>query len=148
MANVEALEITAIGTVLDRTSLDGALTSNEKGRHAELLAQTALLANGYTVLEPIAPEAFDMAFKRIDEERVYLVQVKTATRRNEERYGGEWIIVKGAKNNGKVYTKAEADYFVAVWDGEVYLFPNREISEYWVRPAELDVKWQRLSTDI
>lgn len=124
------------------------LTSNEKGRHAELLAQTALLANGYTVMEPIAPEAFDLAFKRIGEAATYYAQVKTAFPRNGERYGGEYIVVRGAKNNGKVYTKEEADYFVAVWDGEVYIFPNREITEYWTKLSEIGEKWQRLDTGI
>lgn len=125
-----------------------ALTSNDKGRHAELIAQTALLASGYTVLEPIAPEPFDLAIKRPGDKRTYYVQVKTAFKRNEKRYYGEYIVVRGAKRNGDVYTKDEVDYFVAVWDGKVYMFPNREISEYWVRPSELGVKWAELPTGI
>lgn len=124
------------------------LTSISKGMHAELLAQTALLANGYTVMTPLAPEPFDMAIKRIGDKTVYFVQVKTAFLRNEERYGGEYIVVRGAKNNGNVYTKQEVDYFVAVWDGEVYLFPNREVSEYWIRPSDLGEKWTKLETGL
>lgn len=128
------------------------LSSTEKGRHAELLAQTALLANGFTVLEPIAPEPFDLAVKRHGDKRTYYVQVKTANLRDKdsdiERYNGEWLVVKGAKNNGKVYTKEEVDFFVAVWDGNCYLFPNREVSEYWVRPSQIDEKWERLECGI
>src|SRR5699024_8651492 len=119
------------------------LTSNERGKHSELLAATSLLANGYTVLEPIAPEPLDLATKR-DGEPVKLVQVKTAFLRDEKRYGGEYIVVRGAKSNGKVYGKDEVDYFVAVWQGDCYLFPNREISEYWVRPYELSERWVKL----
>ena len=124
------------------------LSSNIKGRHAELLAQTALLANGYSVLEPISPQPYDLAIRHPETGETSYVQIKTAFLRDEPRYGGEYVVVRGAKNNGQTYTKKEADYFAAVWDGEVYLFPNREISEYWVRPAELGVKWQRLSADI
>ena len=124
------------------------LSSNIKGRHAELLTQTALLANGYSVLEPISPQPYDLAIRHPETGETSYVQIKTAFLRDEPRYGGEYVVVRGAKNNGQTYTKKEVDYFAAVWDGEVYLFPNREISEYWVRPAELGVKWQRLSTDI
>lgn len=124
------------------------LTSTERGRHAELLAQTALLANGYTVLEPISPEPFDLAIKRVGTNRTFYVQVKTAFLRDEERYGGQYIVVKGAKSNGDVYTKDEVDYFVAIWQGECYMFPNREISEYWVRPDQIETKWTKLSDKI
>ncbi len=131
-----------------RTEHVAPLTSTEKGRHAELLAQTALLANGYTVMEPISAEPFDMAIKRIGDKTVHFVQVKTAFMRDDKRYGGEYVVVKGVKNNGKVYTKGEVDYFVAVWQGVCYLFPNREISEYWERPWNVDDKWTKLSTEI
>lgn len=124
------------------------LTSTEKGRHAELIAQMALLANGYTILEPIAAEPFDMAIKRHEEKAVYYVQVKTAFLRSEKRYGGEYVVVRGAKNNGKVYTKGEVDYFVAVWQGKAYLFPNREVSEYWIKPENMAERWTELSTSI
>lgn len=122
----------------------GKYTSNEKGRHAELLAQTALIANGYTVLEPVTTEAYDLAVRRKSDGKTLYVQVKTASVRNEERYGGEYVVVKGAKNNGKVYTRDEADYFIAIYGGDVYMFPNREISEYWVKSCEVTDKWTLL----
>lgn len=130
------------------TAIAVELTSNNKGRHAELIAQTALLANGYIVMEPIAPEPFDLAVKRIGEDQTFYVQVKTAYLRDEPRYGGEYIVVRGAKNNGKVYTESEVDYFIAVWQGRAYLFPNREISEYWIRLDDMSSKWTELSMDI
>src|SRR5690554_574549 len=129
------------------TIKDAKLTPLERGRHAELLAQTALLANGYTVMEPISPEPFDLAIKR-EGERTLFVQVKTAFMRDEERYGGEYIVVKGAKNSGDVYTKDEVDHFVAIWNGAVYMFPNREVSEYWIRPSDMGTKWTKLSDKI
>lgn len=130
------------------TQVQSPLSSTEKGRHAELLAQTALLAAGYVVMEPIAPEPFDMAIRRKDTKETSYVQVKTAFLRDEDRYRGDYIVVRGAKNSGKVYTRDEVDYFVAVWDGEVYIFPNREVLEYWIRPEQLDEKWTKLSTEI
>lgn len=123
-------------------------TSNEIGKHAELLAQTALLANGYSVLEPISPQAYDLAARNPSTQETMYVQVKTAFMRSEERYGGDYLVVKGARNNGKVYGLDEVDVFIAVWDGECYLFPNRECSEYWIRPWQLDDKWTKLSTSL
>lgn len=120
------------------------LTASEKGRHAELLAQTALLARGWSVLEPIAPEPYDLAIRRHADNRTYYVQVKTVLYRDEAKYNGEWLVVKGAKSNRKVYTRNEVDYFVAVWRGGVYMFPNEGKSEYWVRPWEIDDKWLRI----
>lgn len=128
--------------------IENKLTPIEKGRHAELIAQMALLANGWTVLEPIAPEPFDLAIKRIGDKKTYYVQVKTAFLRDEPRYGGEYLIVRGTKNNGEKYTREEADYFVAIWQGKAYMFPNEEKSENWVRPEHIGDKWTELSCEI
>lgn len=124
------------------------LSSTERGKHAELLAATALLANGYSVLEPISPQPYDLAIRHPQTGETSYVQIKTAFSRDEERYGGEYIVVRGAKNSGKVYTREEVDYFVAVWQGDVYLFPNREIKEYWIRPDKLSEKWMKLDCGI
>lgn len=124
------------------------LSSNERGKHAELLAATALLANGYSVLEPISPQPYDLAIRHPQTCETSYVQVKTAFSRNETRYNGKYIVVKGARNNGDVYRKSEVDYFVAVWQGDAYLFPNREVSEYWVKPEHVDAKWTKLEREI
>lgn len=124
------------------------LTATEKGRHTELLAQTALLANGWTVLEPIAAEPFDLAITKIGSRKTHYVQVKTSFRRKEKRYAGEYVVVRGSKGNGDVYKKDEVDYFVTVVDNDVYIFPNQEKSEYWVKKEHVDVKWTKLRTEI
>lgn len=124
------------------------LSSTERGKHAELLAATALLANGYSVMEPISPQPYDLAIRHPQTGETSYVQIKTAFSRDEERYGGEYIVVRGAKNSGKVYMREEVDYFVAVWQGDVYLFPNREIKEYWIRPDKLSEKWMKLDCGI
>lgn len=116
------------------------------GRHSELLATTALLANGWTVMESVAPEVFDLGITRPGMGReFYRVQVKTARRRDDRN--GE-IVVYARKNKGGVYTKDEADYIIGILDGEVFMFENREIGEYWTNDANVDEKWTRLSTGI
>jgi len=133
---------------LQKTTQENAkLSSNSKGKHAELLAATALLANGFVVMEPISPQPYDLAIRRADGSTAY-VQVKTAFLRDEKRYGGEYLVVRGSKGNGDVYSKDEVDYFVAVWDGEAYIFPNRECSEYWIRPEQLSERWTKLERGI
>ena len=124
------------------------LSSNEKGTHAELLTQTALLANGWAVSIPIGDQAYDLSFRKPDSKRTYYGQVKTAQLRDEKRYNGEWVIVKGAKNSGELYSKEEVDFFLAIYNGEVFMFPNLEQSEYWVRPDKVDEKWTKLERAI
>lgn len=117
-----------------------------KGRHAELIAATALLANGWTVMEPTAPDVFDLGITRPGWTELRRVQVKSARLRHKD--GTDWIVVTGSKNNGQPYTLDEADLFIGVYDGVAYMFPNRLITEYWVKPAELDAKWTRLEASI
>jgi len=124
------------------------MSASEKGRHAELLAMAALMANGWTVSEPTLPEAFDLSIKRNGDKQTFYVQVKTASLRDEERYNGEWVITKGAKSNGTPYSKDEVDYFIAIFQGEVYMFPNLVQREYWVRPWELSESWTKLNIGI
>src|SRR5699024_12837859 len=109
------------------------LSSNEKGRYAELLAQTAFLANGYSVLEPISPQPYDLAIRNPTTHETAYVQVETAFVREEKRYGGAYLVVRGAQNSGRIYCKDDADMCAAVWAGEVHRFPNRERSGYRTR---------------
>lgn len=115
------------------------------GRHSELLAQTALLANGWSVAEPIAPEPYDLVAKAPGSAEWVRIQIKTA-RAREDRNG--WVVCYTRKNSGEVYGAADCEYFIAVLAGDVYMFPNRNLSEYWVKPDELSEKWTRLSTGI
>lgn len=116
-----------------------------KGRHSELLAQTALLANGWSVSEPVAPEPFDLVVRAPGTTDWQTVQIKSARIRGDRN--GE-IVCYARKNNGKPYDKQDCDKFIAVLNGEVFMFDNREISEYWVGADSIDAKWTRLSTGI
>lgn len=123
-----------------------ALTTASIGRHSELLAQTALLANGWTVMEPIVPVAFDLAVTKRGDNRIVKIQVKTVLKR--EKDGVEYFVVKGKKNNGEVYGKDDCDVFIGVYHNIVYLLECREISEYWVRVDEVAEKWTELPTTL
>jgi len=124
------------------------LTSNDRGKHSELLAATALLSSGYSVLEPISPQPYDLAIRHPETGESSYVQVKTAFTRDEKRYGGKYVVVRGHKRNGDVYTRGEVDYFIAIYDGDVYMFPNREISEYWVKLDDIASRWTKLGRAI
>lgn len=123
-----------------------AQSSSSIGRHSELIAQTALLANGFTVLEPIVPEPFDLAVTRKGDATIKRIQIKTIIKRNKS--GNEWYVIRGKKNSGDVYSLEDCDAFIGVWNNRVYMTPNREISEYWSSVDEVESKWTRLLTTI
>lgn len=123
-----------------------ALSTASVGRHSELLAQTALLANGWVVMEPIVPEPFDIAVTKRGDNRLVKIQVKTILRRTKD--GIEYFVVKGKKSNGNVYTTDDCDLFIGVHQNTVYLIDCRSISEYWVRTDEVAEKWTELPTTL
>ncbi|WP_425388941.1 group I intron-associated PD-(D/E)XK endonuclease [Cytobacillus solani] len=116
-----------------------------KGRHSELLAQTALLANGWSVAEPIAPEPFDLVARAPGTTEWRRIQIKSARVRDDRK---DQVVCNARKNNGKPYEISDCDLFIAVLNGEVFMFENREITEYWVGVDLIDTKWTRLSTGI
>jgi len=120
--------------------------TSTKGRHAELVAITALLANGFIVMEPTAPDVFDLGITRPGWTEYKRVQVKTA--RPREKEGVDWIIVTGKKSNGDNYSLNEIDYFIGVYNGVAYMFRNEGLTEYWCKMSELDIKWTRLDASI
>lgn len=116
-----------------------------KGTHSELLAITALLANGWDVAEPIAPRRFDLVALPPGGKRWVQIQVKTARQRKDRN--GE-IVVYAKKNNGEPYTLDEAEYIIGIYENMVYIFPNRGIGEYWVRPELIDKVWTHLPINL
>lgn len=123
-----------------------ALTTASIGRHSELLAQTALLANGWTVLESIVPEPFDLAVTKRGDNRICRIQIKTLIQRNKN--GIDYYVLKGKKNNGDIYDKHDCDIFIGVYHNVVYLVENRCIGEYWIRVDEVAEKWTELPTTL
>lgn len=121
------------------------MTTAAVGRHSELLAITALLANGYTVLEPAVPEPFDLAITRRGESKIIRIQVKTL--QYLEKDGHPWYKLKAKKNSGVVYAIEDCDVFIGVAGMEAYMFENNgKQGEYWCKPDELSEKWTRLTT--
>lgn len=115
------------------------------GAHSELRAQMALLANGYEVAKPIAPESYDLTVRDPRTGRHFRVQVKTA-RVRPDRDGA--IVVYAKKSNGEPYTRADCDYLIGVTETGVYLIENRELGEYWATPENIAEKWTVLATDM
>lgn len=111
------------------------------GRYSELLAQTALLAAGYEVSEPIAPEVYDMVARHPQTGEYMRVQVKTA-RVREDREGA--IVVYTRKGSGEAYTSDDCDYIIGVNGNDVYMFPCVGHAEYWATPGNVDSKWTLL----
>lgn len=120
------------------------MTTSAVGRHSELLAITALLANGYDVLEPVVPGAYDLGVTKPRGNRLIRAQCKTALYR--EKDGIAYYVTRGKRKNGRVYTKEEVDVFIVTVNDEVYAFDNREISEYWTRVDAVDETWTKMPT--
>lgn len=119
-----------------------ALTSSSVGRHSELLAMAALIADGWCVHEATTPEAHDLlASKTVGNLTQYQrIQVKTIVTR--ERDGHKYYVIRGLKNSGVPYTVADCDAFIGVIDGRVYLTACDGRTEYW--SSANNVKWREL----
>jgi len=116
------------------------------GRYAELIARAALLANGWTVHTADTDEAYDILATDPLSGGHYRIQVKTIRQRTDR---GNELVVYAKKGNGEVYTKADADYIVGVWADNgvvprVYMFENRELSEYWATEQRATERWIEL----
>lgn len=121
-----------------------ALSTSSIGRHSELLAMAALIANGWSVSEPTVPEAHDLEARK----GALSIRVQVKTIKTRERDGTLYYVIRGTKNSGQVYDSNDCDAFVGVIDGRVYLTDNRSISEYWLKADDVDEKWRRLPLTI
>ena len=121
-----------------------ALSTSTIGRHSELLAMAALLADGWSVSEPTVPEAHDLLAMKGD--KSLRIQVKTIKLR--EKDGVPYYVIRGLKNSGATYTLSDCDAFIGVVGEHVYLTANREITDYWVKVDEVSEKWRYLPLKI
>lgn len=117
------------------------------GVYSELVAEMALLANGYAVSRPTCAEVYDLKAEDPLTGEELKMQVKTIHIRADR--GNEWVVY-AKKSSGEPYRKSDADYFIGVLvsDGEtprVYMFENREIGEYWASEARASKRWVELS---
>lgn len=121
-----------------------ALSTSTIGRHSELLAMAALLADGWSVCEPTVPEAHDLLASKNGQQ--IRVQVKTIKQR--EKDGVPYYVIRGLKNNGQTYDLSDCDAFIGVVGEHVYLTECRGLTEYWSRVDEASEKWKRLDLKI
>lgn len=119
--------------------------STNKGTHSELRVATALLANGYEVSKPFAPEVYDLSARDPRTGEHFRVQVKTARYRERDNRQPAYVI-DARKGNGEPYTPEDTEYIAGVTEDAVYLIPNTGQIEYWARPDLIDAKWTKLET--
>jgi hypothetical protein len=105
------------------------------GAYSELMAEAALLANGYEVARPIAPESYDMVARNPLTNDYQRIQVKTV-RVREDRGGA--LVVYARRSNGEAYSADDCDAFIGVNGDDVYMFDNRVKTEYWSDGADFN----------
>ncbi|PAD72410.1 hypothetical protein [Paenibacillus campinasensis] len=116
------------------------------GKYSELVAQIALLANGWRVHESKTAEAYDILATDPVSGEFAKIQVKTIRQRMDR--GGD-LVVYAKKGNGTAYDRADADLIIGVWviEGEaprVFIFENRLCGEYWASEARASERWIEL----
>lgn len=120
------------------------LSTSSIGRHSELLAMAALIADGWVVHEATTPEAYDLIAIK---DGVYIrAQVKTIKQR--EKGGVPYYVIRGLKNNGQAYDLSDCDAFIGVVGGRVFLTRCEGLTEYWVRAEHVGEKWKEISITI
>jgi hypothetical protein len=117
------------------------------GVYSELIAEVALMANGYQVSRTRTAEPFDL--KAVDplNGSEYKIQVKTIRKRADRN--GE-LVVYATNGRGQTYSKSDVDLFIGILVEEsevprVFMFENREIKEYWASEARASNRWVELS---
>lgn len=120
------------------------LSTSTIGRHSELLAMAALLADGWSVSEPAVPESHDLLASK--DGQTIRIQVKTIKQRTRDNI--DYYVIRGLKNSGQVYDESDCDAFIGVVGEHVFFTDCRGISEYWVRADDVFNKWQYLPLKI
>lgn len=115
------------------------------GAYSELVAMTALTANGYTVSRPITKEKYDvLAEDPLGVTARY--QIKTIHRRADRRND---FVVFATTGGGKRYSQSDFDYIIAVLGDEneaprVFMLDNEGKREYWATEARAVKRWVEL----
>lgn len=116
------------------------------GSVSESLAQAILTRHGWDVSIPVAVESYDLIATDPSDSQFKRIQVKTMKVRKDM---DDRLVVKGAKSNGKPYTKDEVDLIACVYGSHLYLIENEEQTEYTapnVKTAQS--KWKTLKLDV
>lgn len=105
------------------------------------------MANGWDVNIPVAVEAYDLVATDPIDNKMKKIQVKTMKVRRD--MNGR-LVVKGAKANGKPYSRDEAEYIACIYGTHLFLVDNTEQTEYTAaNVGEAKARWRtlRLSGD-
>ena len=89
------------------------------GLETELLVKAKLIENGYTVLEPLGSQNFDVAVKVGS--LVATIQVKSAWR---QRNGSYMVRLFGGCGKERRYLLSEVSFFVVRCGLDYFIFPN------------------------
>jgi hypothetical protein len=116
------------------------------GKYSEVVAELALLANGFAVSYPQLAEPYD--FKAADPLTgdELKIQVKTIRKRADRNND---LVVYATNGKGARYEQSDVDYFIGVLgeEGEVprvFMFENRGLREYWASESRASKRWVEL----
>lgn len=118
--------------------------ASSKGMASELIAQSLLIAKGYSVFVPLVDEAYDLVAHENDTGESYKIQVKTLRIRDDRENA---LVVKATTSKSEYYPKDAVDYILAINidEGLGYLIENNEQKEYWAKDfATASKKWTEL----
>lgn len=124
------------------------LTTSSVGRHSELLAMAALIADGWCVHEATTPEAHDLLASKVEGNLTQYQRIQVKTIVTRERDGHKYYVIRGLKNSGIPYTTADCDAFIGVVDGRVFMTSCTGLTEYWIKAEEVTEKWRELPLKI
>lgn len=120
------------------------------GMYSELAARLALIGNGWVVHTSETRESYDILATEPLTGEFKRIQVKTIKIRDDRR---DDFVIYARKSNGEPYRKSDADLIIGVLvaEGEVprvWIFENRELTEYWCGQARAAERWVELSLSL
>lgn len=118
--------------------------ASAKGMASELIAQSLLIAKGYSVHIPLVDEPYDLVAHENGTRNSFRIQVKTLRVRADRENA---LVVKATTSKSQIYSKSDVDYILAINidAGIGYLIENTEQKEYWAKDFETaSRKWTEL----
>ncbi|MGO0707818.1 hypothetical protein [Bacillus velezensis] len=118
------------------------------GKYSEVVAELALLANGFAVSRPQLAQPYDFKAEDPITGEEYKVQVKTFRRRHDRN---NELVLYTTNGKGQCYDRSDVDYFIGVLGdpGEsprVWMFENEPNQrEYWAKSTmQASKRWVEL----
>lgn len=121
--------------------------SEVTGKYSELIAEAALVANGFRVSKPNMSEAHDLSAVDPLNGEDYKYQVKTIRVRSDRK---NELVIYSTNSRGEPYSKTDVDMFIGVLvsEGEpprVFVVENDGVrKEIWASEARAVKRWVEL----